>query len=128
MSGVPRLRTAGPLGPALVLSLMSSGAGQSPALPAHPSSAITPVGLLAKPFDDAVPNAEQLRRGQYLVAAGDCLSCHVREGGEPFSGGLGLSTPFGAIYASNITPDRLTGIGSWTNDQFYKAMHDGKGI
>jgi mono/diheme cytochrome c family protein len=128
MSGVPRLRTAGPIGAALVLGLMSSATGQSPALPAHPSSAITPAGFLGKRFDDAAPNAEQLRRGQYLVAAGDCLSCHLREGGEPFAGGLGLNTPFGAIYTSNITPDRATGIGSWTNDQFYKAMHDGKGI
>jgi mono/diheme cytochrome c family protein len=128
MGGVPRLRTAGPIGAALGFGLMISAAGQPPALPAHPSSAITPAGLLAKRFDDGTPNVEQLRRGQYLVAAGDCLSCHVREGGEPFAGGLGLKTPFGAIYTSNITPDRITGIGAWTNDQFYKAMHDGKGI
>ena len=127
MSRFSRVRTAGLVGPALAVGLMCSAVGQMPALPAHPSSAITPAGLLAKPFDDSTPNAAQLRRGQYLVAAGDCLSCHLREGGEPFAGGLGLNTPFGAIYTSNITPDRQTGIGAWTGDQFYRAMHDGKG-
>ena len=98
-----------------------------PALPAHPSTAVTPGSLLAKRFDASTPNAEQLNRGLYLVAAGDCMSCHLREGGEPFAGGLGLNTPFGTIYTSNITPDRATGIGSWTSDQFYRAMRDGKG-
>lgn len=95
-------------------------------LPAHPSSAVTARGLLTQSFDDSLPNAAQIRRGQYLVAAGDCLSCHQREGGEPFAGGLGLNTPFGVIYTPNITPDRNTGIGAWTSDQFYRAMHDGK--
>jgi hypothetical protein len=52
-----------------------------PALPAHPSTAVTPGGLLAKRFDASTPNAEQLNRGLYLVAAGDCMSCHLREGG-----------------------------------------------
>jgi mono/diheme cytochrome c family protein len=101
-------------------------AGQMPALPAHPSAAVTPQGLLSRPIDASTRNTAQLRRGQYLVAAGDCLSCHRREGGELFAGGLGLNTPFGVIYSSNITPDRATGIGEWTSDQFYRAMHDGK--
>jgi mono/diheme cytochrome c family protein len=109
---------------ALALNLMPA----LPALPAYPSSAITPGGFLANRIDDSTPNAAQLRRGQYLVAAGDCMSCHLREGGEPFAGGLGLNTPFGAIYTSNITPDRETGIGAWTGEQFYHAMHDGKGV
>jgi mono/diheme cytochrome c family protein len=95
-------------------------------LPAHPSSGVTARRLLTQHFDDSLPNAAQLRRGQYLVAAGDCISCHQREGGEPFAGGLGLNTPFGVIYSPNITPDRNTGIGAWTSDQFYRAMHDGK--
>jgi mono/diheme cytochrome c family protein len=98
----------------------------APPLPAHPSTAITPRSLLATPIGDSMPDAAQLNRGRYLVAAGDCLSCHVREGGEPFAGGLGLNTPFGVIYTSNITPDKDTGIGGWTADQFYRAMHDGK--
>jgi mono/diheme cytochrome c family protein len=109
-----------------VLGVAGLALSQIPALPAHPSSAVTARGLLSQPFDDSTPNAAQVRRGQYLVAAGDCISCHVREGGEPFAGGLGLNTPFGVIYTSNITPDLGTGIGAWTNDQFYRAMHDGK--
>jgi mono/diheme cytochrome c family protein len=128
MSGLPRLRTPLLIGSALaMLGVAGLAVGQMLALPAHPSSAITPGGLLAKRIDDATPNAVQLRRGQYLVTAGDCMSCHLRAGGEPFAGGLGLNTPFGAIYTSNITPDRETGIGAWTSDQFYRAMHDGKG-
>src|ERR1700727_3191312 len=104
-----------------VLGVAGLAGGQMPALPAHPSSALTARGLLSQRFDDSTPNVAQVRRGQYLVAAGDCISCHLREGGEPFAGGLGLNTPFGVIYTSNITPDRDTGIGAWTNDQFYHA-------
>jgi mono/diheme cytochrome c family protein len=110
-----------------IIGVAGLAVSQMPALPARPSSAVTPQGLLTQPLNDSAPNAAQLRRGQYLVAAGDCLSCHLREGGELFAGGLGLNTPFGVIYTSNITPDRATGIGAWTGDQFYRAMHDGKG-
>jgi mono/diheme cytochrome c family protein len=108
------------------LSAASPALSQMAALPAHPSAAITPLGLLSARIDEGTPNAAQLIRGQYLVALGDCMSCHVREGGEPFAGGLGLKTPFGVIYTSNITSDQKTGIGAWTSDQFYHAMHDGK--
>jgi mono/diheme cytochrome c family protein len=94
-------------------------------LPAHPVSGVIPTQLLSGPIADSTPNAAQLRRGQYLVAAGDCMSCHLREGGEPLAGGLGLKTPFGVIYTPNITADKETGIGDWTSDQFYRAMHDG---
>jgi mono/diheme cytochrome c family protein len=88
-------------------------------------STILPVDLLRQPIPDTSPNAEQLRRGQYLVTAGDCMSCHLREGGEALAGGLGLNTPFGVIYTPNITSDKETGIGEWTADQFYRAMHKG---
>jgi mono/diheme cytochrome c family protein len=63
--------------------------------------------------------------GHYLVHAGDCVSCHTAEGGAPFAGGFPVQTPFGVIYASNITPDRDTGIGQWSADEFYEAMHSG---
>jgi mono/diheme cytochrome c family protein len=131
MNRFSRLRTVILItGAALGLGVVALALSQmiaSPALPAYPSAASTPSGILAKRIEDSTPNAGQLRRGQYLVAAGDCMSCHLREGGEPFAGGLGLNTPFGAIYTSNITPDRETGIGAWSSDQFYRAMHDGKG-
>ena len=96
-----------------------------PALPAHPVTRMLPIDLLTRQIPDSTPNAAQLRRGQYLVAAGDCMSCHLRDGGEPLAGGLGLKTPFGVIYSPNITSDRDTGIGKWTSDQFYRAVHDG---
>ncbi len=104
-------------------SLAMSQGSQAPSR--SPSGRVLPNELLARPIPDATPNAAQLRRGQYLVAMGDCLSCHLREGGEPLAGGLPLNTPFGVIYSPNITSDAQTGIGNWTNDQFYRAMHDG---
>lgn len=96
-----------------------------PPLPIHPASGLVATQLLSERIPDSTPNAAQLRRGQYLVAAGDCLSCHDRQGGEPLAGGLGLKTPFGLIYTPNITSDKQTGIGNWTPEQFYRAMHDG---
>jgi mono/diheme cytochrome c family protein len=109
------------------LALGGLAASQNLSLPAHPSTAVTPVSLLTTPIPATAPNAAQLQRGQYLVIAGDCVSCHMREGGPPLAGGLGLNTPFGVIYSPNITSDKATGIGGWTGDQFYRAMHDGIG-
>jgi mono/diheme cytochrome c family protein len=63
--------------------------------------------------------------GRYLVRAGDCMSCHTAAGGAPFAGGRAVPTPFGTIYSTNITPDRDTGIGAWSEDDFYRAMHEG---
>ncbi|MEO8847231.1 MAG: cytochrome c, partial [Casimicrobiaceae bacterium] len=71
------------------------------------------------------PGNTQVERGQYLVLVGDCVSCHTAEGGKPYAGGRPLDTGFGAIYAPNITPDRETGIGNWSTDDFYRAMHRG---
>jgi mono/diheme cytochrome c family protein len=104
---------------------LSSAATALPAQSNANPSGILPVELLTQTIPDTTPNAKQLQRGQYLVVAGDCMSCHVRPGGAVLSGGLGLNTPFGVIYTANITSDRETGIGAWTNDQFYRAMHKG---
>jgi mono/diheme cytochrome c family protein len=68
---------------------------------------------------------EQIKRGEYLARAGDCTSCHTKPGGTPYAGGFTLGTPFGNLVTPNITPDVETGIGSWTADDFYKALHDG---
>jgi mono/diheme cytochrome c family protein len=89
---------------------------------------LLPIQVLTQPIAESAPNAAQLRRGQYLVIAGDCMSCHLRDGGEPLAGGLELNTPFGVIYTPNITSDAETGIGNWTADDFHRAMHDGIGI
>ncbi|MGN6277711.1 MAG: c-type cytochrome [Sphingomonas sp.] len=83
-----------------------------------------PIAMLSAPIPDG-PNADLIRRGRYLTIAGDCVSCHTRAGGHPFEGGLGLKTPFGVIYSPNITSDRDTGIGGWTPDQFFAALHKG---
>ncbi len=69
--------------------------------------------------------AKQIKRGEYLVKMGDCIACHTKRGGKPFAGGFGIDTPFGTIYTPNITPDKQTGIGSWTDKQFIKALHEG---
>lgn len=66
-------------------------------------------------------------RGQYLVHAGDCVACHTADGGRHFAGGRAIQTPFGTIYSTNITPDPETGIGQWSNKEFYIAMHEGIG-
>ena len=134
MRRVTRLRTAALIiGPMVaILGIAGVAISQLPALPALPAhaggGALLPTELLTRAIDSATPNAAQLSRGQSLVVAGDCMSCHLRDGGEPFAGGLGLNTPFGVIYSSNITSDSQTGIGAWTSEQFYQAMHDGKGV
>ena len=68
-----------------------------------------------------------IERGRYLAVLGDCAACHTAPGGQPYAGGLALQTPFGKLVAPNITPDRETGIGNWTEDEFVAAMHDGRG-
>jgi mono/diheme cytochrome c family protein len=70
---------------------------------------------------------EMLRRGKYLTDAGDCVACHTAENGQPFAGGRPIETPFGIIYSPNITPDHETGIGDWSEDAFYRALHSGIG-
>ena len=72
---------------------------------------------------------ETLARGEYLVTAGGCISCHRGigpESGTAFSGGLGLETGFGVFHAPNITPDMGTGIGGWSAGEFLRAMKHGR--
>lgn len=69
----------------------------------------------------------EVGRGRYLAQAGDCESCHTDHGGRPFAGGRAIPTPFGTVYSRNITPDAATGIGDWSDDDFYRAMHEGIG-
>src|SRR5689334_8768352 len=70
-----------------------------------------------------------IKRGEYLVTVGDCIACHTdaKKDSPAFAGGLAMQTPFGVIYSPNITPDKKTGIGNWTQAQFDKAMHEGIG-
>ena len=70
-------------------------------------------------------NGQEIQRGEYLARAGDCISCHTAKGGAPYAGGLRMDTPFGYLLTPNITPDPATGIGRWTAEDFYRAIHDG---
>lgn len=93
------------------------------------------VALTLYPADDAGPApaatgkpplAEQVARGAYLAKAGDCMACHTTRGGPAYAGGRALQTPFGSVVTPNITSDRDTGIGSWSADDFWRALHNGK--
>lgn len=64
--------------------------------------------------------------GAYLVRAGNCVSCHSAEGGEPYAGGLAFETRYGTLYSTNITPDPATGIGAWSLEDFTRAMREGE--
>src|SRR4051812_5859535 len=64
--------------------------------------------------------------GEYLARAGDCIACHTARGGDAFAGGFEMPTPFGTLYTPNITPDAETGIGKWSADDFWRALHEGR--
>ncbi|MHC1479010.1 c-type cytochrome [Frateuria aurantia] len=71
------------------------------------------------------PSGDLIAQGQYLATASDCAACHTRKGGQAFAGGLGIVSPVGTIYASNITPSRSAGIGDYTESQFAAAVREG---
>jgi mono/diheme cytochrome c family protein len=75
----------------------------------------------------AGPSAETIARGKALTDAADCASCHTIDASKPFAGGKRIDTPFGAIYSPNLTPDLDTGIGAWSDSEFYRALHYGVG-
>ena len=103
----------GLVGAVLALSLLAAGSG---AARAGSSDAVVP--------NDPGPS-DPVGHGEYLVHASDCMPCHSGPGQPAFSGGLPLNTPFGLMVSPNITPDKRTGIGLWTDDQFYRVIHDG---
>jgi alcohol dehydrogenase (quinone), cytochrome c subunit len=72
----------------------------------------------------AVP-AAAMTHGEYVARAGDCVACHSVPGGKAFAGGLKMGTPLGNIYATNITPDKETGIGDYTLSDFDNALRRG---
>jgi mono/diheme cytochrome c family protein len=69
--------------------------------------------------------ASQVERGEYLARAADCMVCHTVPGGKEYAGGLGFKLPFGTLYSTNITPDKDTGIGSYSDQDFLNALHRG---
>lgn len=86
--------------------------------------------LLAKETNQQAPNPppsdQQQRLGAYLARAGNCMGCHTAPGGQPFAGGRRLATSFGIFVTPNITPDKETGIGHWSEEDFWQALHQGK--
>jgi mono/diheme cytochrome c family protein len=69
--------------------------------------------------------ADAVERGRYVATAANCISCHTRAGGAAFSGGRAIATPLGTIHSTNITPDRETGIGSWSARDLKRALREG---
>jgi len=99
-------------------------------------AAVTVLGILAvlisqEPATEEAPGPagnrpEQQARGAYLARAGNCMGCHTAQGGQLYAGGRNLATPFGTFFTPNITPDSETGIGRWSAQNFWRALHDGK--
>ncbi|MBI5262992.1 MAG: c-type cytochrome [Bradyrhizobium sp.] len=74
---------------------------------------------------EAEPSSETIARGKALSEAGGCAGCHTADPDKPFAGGKRIETPFGSIYAPNLTPDRETGIGTWSDADFTRALRYG---
>jgi mono/diheme cytochrome c family protein len=77
----------------------------------------------------SLPNADALapliKQGEYLARAADCTACHSAKGGQPYAGGLDIASPLGTIYSTNITPDKNTGIGNYSLEDFDRALRHG---
>jgi mono/diheme cytochrome c family protein len=73
----------------------------------------------------SLAGADLVKRGEYLTQAADCMVCHTAPGGEQFAGGLAIRLPFGTLYSTNITPDKDTGIGDYTDQEFLDAVRRG---
>lgn len=75
--------------------------------------------------EDAAASAELISHGEYVARQADCVACHSLPGGKPFAGGLKMGTPLGAIFATNITPDKQNGIGDYSLADFERAVRQG---
>ena len=82
--------------------------------------AADPTGVPAE-----LAGADPVKRGEYLARAADCMVCHTAPGGTPYAGGLAIPLPFGTIYTTNITADKATGIGNYSDADFLNAVQRG---
>ncbi len=109
---------------------------KAPGLAAGLCAATAAIGLtafVAATWQPAIPALTErpgfdhamIVKGAELAAIGDCAVCHIGRNGQAYAGGVPLHTPFGQIYASNITPDPQTGIGGWSESAFARAMRNG---
>lgn len=85
-----------------------------------------PPAPASEPMPDRPTDAELVARGAYLARVGNCAGCHTQPGGDAYAGGRGIATPFGRVYSSNLTPDAATGLGHWSADDFWRALHHGR--
>ncbi len=119
----------------LVVAIVLAGLiGLAISQPRVPVGPMDPMGIPpggkespAAKTGDVVPQQARQARGAYLAQAGNCMGCHTMQGGRPYAGGHSLDTSIGTFVTPNITPDRETGIGLWNEDDFWRALHDGKG-
>jgi cytochrome c553 len=108
-------------------------------LPAHPADAHPVASLGHKPpLECGFASAPSVKaafapvaspavaKGAYLARVGNCITCHTERGAASFAGGRAIDTPFGTVYSSNLTPDNATGIGAWSADDFWRALHEGR--
>ncbi|MFY7865477.1 c-type cytochrome [Roseateles sp.] len=95
----------------LLWALLLNGQDQSPGSQSDPGTR---------------PTLDIIERGAYLARAGNCQACHTQRGGLPYAGGRAIDTPFGTVFASNLTPDEATGLGAWTSADFWGALHHGR--
>ncbi|MBY5460642.1 molybdopterin-dependent oxidoreductase [Rhizobium leguminosarum] len=138
-----------PLTPELVLAALNGKTGETPATPVAKKrwwwnvglsaigavAALSGIVTMASPWRPAIGTIQQpdanvysaatIERGRLAAAAGACNVCHVGNDGTPFAGGRRFDTPFGAVYATNITPDVQSGIGAWSYPAFERAMREG---
>lgn len=103
-----------PLAAALLLTALVLRELQTP----HPGPAPAAIAVL--------PAMEQVQRGAYLARVGNCALCHTAPGGASYAGGKGIPTPFGTVTTSNLTPHPEHGLGQWSAEDFWQAMHQGR--
>ncbi|MET0319766.1 MAG: cytochrome c [Duganella sp.] len=105
---------------AVGLAVIAVGGAYVYASQATPTKSIGPGA-----FNLTAPDAQLIEKGRYIATAGDCIACHTAPAGKQFAGGLSMATPIGALYSTNITPDKATGIGNYTLDDFDRAVRHG---
>jgi mono/diheme cytochrome c family protein len=126
-AGVPRNDVA--LSPGRIRAIMPQGKDKLVQGRQRAMRAILAIVFLCTAFTygkaQPQPSAETIARGKALTEAADCASCHTADPSKPFGGGKRIDTPFGGIYSPNLTPDRDTGIGAWSDGEFHRALHYG---
>jgi mono/diheme cytochrome c family protein len=105
---------------AIMLLCTAFAAGQAPAQTSAATQPLVPPQASAD-----TTAADTIEHGKALTEAADCANCHTADPAKPFAGGKRIETPFGGIYSLNLTPDRDTGLGAWSDEDFYRALHNG---